>query len=261
METENKNDTIGTLVHLLSFQTNEAARLRGAIPASHAIGCDNCASRHQASIDLDRIKQAFASARCRPIVPSVEEVEEHCRRLLADEPSSINPGNTCIPSVEEVFLAVGCPPGGDLISCIRYDKAAAKADRIKAGGLSDHLAGIRAALGCKEGESALAAIERLKRPGWEPTGSVMAEIGNERRRQQTEEGWSDGHDDSLKNQELPRAAACYAIGNTGGIPGGARMWPFQMETWKPADKRRNLIKAGALIIAEVERLDRAAAGA
>ena len=35
-------------------------------------------------------------------------------------------------------------------------------------------------------------------------------------------------------------------------------WPWAPEWWKPSSYRRNLIKAGALIIAEIERLDRAA---
>lgn len=30
--------------------------------------------------------------------------------------------------------------------------------------------------------------------------------------------------------------------------------------WKPKDRRRNLVKAGALIVAEIERLDRLASG-
>ena len=34
-------------------------------------------------------------------------------------------------------------------------------------------------------------------------------------------------------------------------------WPFTLAWWKPVqDNRRNLIKAGALILAELERLDR-----
>ncbi len=35
-------------------------------------------------------------------------------------------------------------------------------------------------------------------------------------------------------------------------------WPWATSWWKPTTKRRNLVKAGALILAEIERLDRAA---
>lgn len=36
-------------------------------------------------------------------------------------------------------------------------------------------------------------------------------------------------------------------------------WPWDARSWKPGDARRNLVKAGALILAEIERLDRAEA--
>lgn len=35
-------------------------------------------------------------------------------------------------------------------------------------------------------------------------------------------------------------------------------WPFNQEWWKPTTARHNLVKAGALIAAEIERIDRAA---
>ena len=34
------------------------------------------------------------------------------------------------------------------------------------------------------------------------------------------------------------------------------LWPWAAEWWKPKDCRRNLVRAGALILAEIERLDR-----
>lgn len=41
-----------------------------------------------------------------------------------------------------------------------------------------------------------------------------------------------------------------------GIP---RLWAWHSRWWKPKDRRCNLVRAGALIVAEIERLDRAAA--
>jgi hypothetical protein len=35
-------------------------------------------------------------------------------------------------------------------------------------------------------------------------------------------------------------------------------WPWPESWWKPTGDRRNLVKAGALILAEIERIDRAA---
>ncbi|HFX1570606.1 TPA: hypothetical protein ACID4M_005627, partial [Pseudomonas aeruginosa] len=37
------------------------------------------------------------------------------------------------------------------------------------------------------------------------------------------------------------------------------IWPFSAKWWKPRDARANYMRAGALILAEIERLDRAAA--
>lgn len=83
----------------------------------------------------------------------------------------------------------------------------------------------------------------------------------ERRRQVQEEGWTLEHDDDHFAGELAMAAACYA-GSAGGYvwvegkPSEA-VWPWSQERWKPTTPRRDLIKAAALILAEIERLDRA----
>jgi len=77
----------------------------------------------------------------------------------------------------------------------------------------------------------------------------------ERQRQQKIEGFNAAHDDAYRNDELSRAAICYALGGAGM----GDFWPWPIEWWKPTDRRRDLVKAGALIIAEIERLDRAAA--
>jgi hypothetical protein len=37
-------------------------------------------------------------------------------------------------------------------------------------------------------------------------------------------------------------------------------WPWSQDWWKPTNPRRDLVKAGALIAAEIERLDRATGG-
>lgn len=80
----------------------------------------------------------------------------------------------------------------------------------------------------------------------------------ERARQISAEGWTAEHDDEYTSNELSRAAACYALGNTGHAGRGVSFWPWDVSWWRPQGQRRNLIKAGALILAEIERLDRAA---
>lgn len=100
-------------------------------------------------------------------------------------------------------------------------------------------------------------------------GTALADIWNERARQITHEGWTPEHDDEHSRGEMANAAAAYAR-RAGGLiadpdigPGPFRQdpppwWPWDAQWWKPKDPRRNLVKAGALIVAEIERLDRAA---
>lgn len=84
----------------------------------------------------------------------------------------------------------------------------------------------------------------------------------ERQRQITSEGWTTEHDDVHDGAEMAHAAACYTIcaaqkdGHKAPPPPA---WPWDFSWWKPTDPRRDLVKAGALILAEIERLDRAKA--
>lgn len=89
---------------------------------------------------------------------------------------------------------------------------------------------------------------------------ALLDVIAERQRQQSVEGWMPEHDDEHCNGELAMAAVCYinetgTVNRNGGKPWG---WPWDASWWKPNARRRNLVKAGALILAEIERIDRAA---
>ena len=90
--------------------------------------------------------------------------------------------------------------------------------------------------------------------------SAARDVLAERARQVNAEGWTPEHDDEHEIGELATAAACYvsdtAMYRDEGDP--PPWWPWGKTCWKPSSRRRNLIKAGALILAEIERLDRAA---
>lgn len=98
-------------------------------------------------------------------------------------------------------------------------------------------------------------------------GNGIEDISTERTRQISDEGWGDRHDDHHKNNELVRAAICYAMLGMHTqvlieMQYIAKRWPFD-ESWLKIDTgtggmRRSLVKAGALIAAEIDRLDRAA---
>lgn len=88
------------------------------------------------------------------------------------------------------------------------------------------------------------------------------QITAERRRQVDQEGWSPSHDATHSHGELLRAAIAYleaAYGQGVGREVTSRPpmgWPFGEMWWKPSDATRNLVKAGALIAAEIDRLQR-----
>jgi hypothetical protein len=85
------------------------------------------------------------------------------------------------------------------------------------------------------------------------TPAALAVLG-ERHRQQQEEGWSLEHDDAYRGEELRWAAVCYALYMKQQNP--PAFWPWPPEWWKPRDRRANLVRAAALLIAEIERIDR-----
>lgn len=84
-------------------------------------------------------------------------------------------------------------------------------------------------------------------------------IAAERERQKTVEGWRDAHDADYKNEELLKAAMCYLSPvNERDADRHPSDWPWHKSWWKPTpnDRVRELVKAGALIAAEIDRLQR-----
>jgi len=90
-------------------------------------------------------------------------------------------------------------------------------------------------------------------------------IKAERQRQLDKEGWTPEHDDGHNKGELAISAGCYALLDEArrnhAVAGFVRgLWPFGSCYFKPtvADRVRELTKAGALIAAEIDRLERIA---
>jgi hypothetical protein len=102
---------------------------------------------------------------------------------------------------------------------------------------------------------------------------AASDVLAERHRQVEAEGWLPKHDDEHDSGQLASAAACYALSSLQYEPGPAtaidhersrfiaEAWPWNWNWWKQTERRRDLVKAGALILAEIERLDRAEAAA
>lgn len=92
--------------------------------------------------------------------------------------------------------------------------------------------------------------------------SAADDVLAERRRQVEAEGWTPEHDDDHGDGAMCMAAVCYAEWDHYEHPSGdgnglvPANWPWATAWWKPRDRRRNLVKAAALLLAEIERLDR-----
>lgn len=88
-------------------------------------------------------------------------------------------------------------------------------------------------------------------------------IAAERKRQVEKEGWTAEHDDKHVGEELALAAAAYAIPEKDrdyeiGDHLNDRPYPWPTEWWTwwkpcPDNRIRELVKAGALIAAEIDR--------
>lgn len=93
-------------------------------------------------------------------------------------------------------------------------------------------------------------------------------IAEERAAHFTREGYTAAHDAAHDRGQLLAAAICYAevpLMRLSYLPEAAEpmviemmatRWPWEEEWWKPSDSAvRNLAKAGALIAAEIDRLN------
>lgn len=92
-------------------------------------------------------------------------------------------------------------------------------------------------------------------------------IAVERQRQIDAEGFDPKHDDKHDGGELSAAASAYTLLACDILAGASyvqaaldrleRAWPWEEEWWKPSpDPIRNLVKAGALQAAEIDRIQR-----
>lgn len=95
--------------------------------------------------------------------------------------------------------------------------------------------------------------------------SGIERIAKERQRQIEEEGFDAAHDDQHVDGSLVGVAVYYATAELGFDLWAAMVWPESWSrSWDKTDKHsplRQLAIAGALIAAEIDRLERAGAQA
>lgn len=97
-------------------------------------------------------------------------------------------------------------------------------------------------------------MKAITTPNWP---GVLVEILLERGRQ-IEKGYTAEHDDGLTAFELSTVAAAVTLGSVDHLSGDTPEWAGHIiEKW---DTRRRLVIAAALVVAEIERLDRKQGG-
>jgi hypothetical protein len=86
---------------------------------------------------------------------------------------------------------------------------------------------------------------------------VIVEIARERERQISGEGYNYGHDDAHHTGDIARLACMYANPTRDLVYAAMEKYWGDVSDWlKHKTRRRDLIRAAALIVAEIERLDR-----
>ncbi len=88
------------------------------------------------------------------------------------------------------------------------------------------------------------------------TARARALIFEERRRQQSVEGWTAEHDDRCGMDALELAALCYRDADDEQAI-QPECWPWDNSWWKPKSRQRNLERAGALYLAAADASERA----
>lgn len=122
--------------------------------------------------------------------------------------------------------------------------------------LAKHLAQIDLSDALDTIEDNLDTIAEIEAGRTQAARDVLAE----RQRQIEVEGYDADYDNGSVKHELSFAAVSYIAFGKGASDERLSLppstWPWAKSLWKPKNRRADLVRAGALIIAEIDRLDR-----
>ena len=152
-----------------------------------------------------------------------------------------------VPHIKYGFWMAYQAGGDELVEALEKAQGMEAYWETQCRGITDH---------CEELQARIAELESRT------VTAAAADVLAERKRQVTTEGWTPEHDDQHVNFEMAIAGGLYAISAVDSHHklrnSAPSAWPWDRKWWKPDGPRRDLVKAGALILAEIERLDRAA---
>jgi hypothetical protein len=182
---------------------------------------------------------------------NIKKWEDRCKEALA--PGMFEALGSSVTAIAERYMAAEIADWRAL-----PDRPVADCSRLKTYGVFNHFDGRgQYVVECGDGEGGFYKVADV-RAALAVHSNAAHDVLAERQRQVSVEGYAPENDDGYSNNELQRAAMCYLMvpASDASIPHA--QWPWAFKWWKPATYRRNLVKAGALILAEIERLDRAA---
>lgn len=286
------HDGEGMYCWATEYPNEGAMKIDGSTVAAQAVAADG------AALDEDRIDW-IANAHCPGgtaypvnVKNAIREALRYARAAVspatADERAAFDVLREYLRQLNGAFSATldsGYAPGSDaakkarsqfyktmsnfeaLIDTLaRASQAAAPADAREPLPYQKTFDAIAAATSISAGGYVSISVEAFcKAFGAVPADAVEAvltaaarDVLAERARQVSVEGWTPEHDDQYTKGELAQAASLYAVSDLkrGDPP---LMWPWHANWWKPSTPRRNRVKATALMLAEIERLDRAEA--
>lgn len=94
----------------------------------------------------------------------------------------------------------------------------------------------------------------MEEEGKKLTTSGAELIAQERKRQIEEEGYDSKHDEGVTSGELMRAAEAYLDSAEGySFYSFSKVWPWDKGYFKPKGVKRDLVRAGALIAAAIDK--------
>ncbi len=259
--------------HQQRVNENKRASVDAAIQGLRAAQSEPVANHSEHALHMvDRYRPLIRNAigllgMRRPVAPDVEKVIRALEAMLEGQMHLAD-----APSAEWLYvaeLAAGQAEDAAGSTSVQAMLGAALKRLTFAARTSGGTAGPDAELiaACEQAEHAMSfvGIGQAYMAGVNSLSTAAQDVLAERNRQITAEGWTPEHDDQHGNGQMAVAAGYYALAcgwpheRDIGIGHKPAYWPWHATWWKPAGQRRNLVKAGALILAEIERLDRAAA--
>ncbi|MEB5104407.1 hypothetical protein RXP90_03710 [Pseudomonas aeruginosa] len=240
-----------------------ATRLRGIVEALDNI---HDTSPHRWSTDLDDV---HSSAESLLAMIKCQTADQAAQVLASPPPKCATCSGTGMVDDGEITCSEGgIPYENGPVKCVK-DCPACKAQPSPVQPEEAPVIGCLCGMPMTEGHHSpdgCSSLEEFATHSDQAQHSVpraWLDVQAERRRQVEAEGWTPEHDDEHSHGQMARAAACYALaGSSTPNDGTAALlvslaWPWDQQWWKPTSARRDLVKACALALAEIERLDRA----